>query len=229
MRTESRSTSFTSLGRLSDYSANRLSYSRSSEAVEHQPKPTPPSATVAQPSSLDPSSTSEGTHRGPAHARQPPPAPSSNPRRTIGDALQEVVQRFDEIFGPAEQSQPLPVPQHGDAEQVEYAHQEDAPESDDMQALGPAGEEQVAKLRELKLVDEGDDQTTSDAMEIDTSDSLAQDLKEAKDIALERLEAEKTVERPAPDIEGAVVHAERDSGAPDVQTRRRPSCGIRFG
>lgn len=89
-----------------------------------------------------------------------------------------------------------------------------------MQALGPAGEEQVAKLRELKLVDEGNNRTDADAMDIDAFDSLDRnrDLKEAKDIAMERLEAEKTAERPAPDIEGAVVHTERDSGVTNVQS-----------
>lgn len=135
-----------------------------------------------------------------------------------------VQQRFDEIFGPADQPQPLPIPQHENAEQVEYAHQEDAPDSDDMQALGPAGEEQVAKLRELKLVDEGNSKTDTDAMDIDEFDSLdrKQELKEAKDVAMERLEADKTAERPAPDIEGAVVHTEQDSGLTKGQSRHLP-------
>lgn len=93
-----------------------------------------------------------------------------------------------------------------------------------MQALGPAGEEQVAKLRELKLVDEGNNKTDTDAMDIDEFDSLdrKQDLKEAKDVAMERLGAEKTAERPAPDIESAIVHTERDSGVTNVQSHRLP-------
>jgi len=93
-----------------------------------------------------------------------------------------------------------------------------------MQALGPAGEEQVAKLRELKLIDEGNDKTDSDAMDIDDFDSSdrKQDLKEAKDIAMERLEAEKTAKRLAPDIEGAVVHTEQESDVTKAQSRRLP-------
>ena len=196
-------------------------YPRSGDTVEHQPRPISPLASNTQPQPSDPSSIAEGTQRGPAYAHQPPPAPSPNPLRTLGDALKEVQQRFDEIFGPADQPQPLPVPQHGDAEQVEYAHQEDAPESDDMQALGPAGEEQVAKLRELKLIDEGDDRTNVQAMDIDEFDSSdrKQDPKEAKDLAMERLEAEKTVERPAPDVEGAVVHTERETDNTKAQSQ----------
>jgi midasin len=180
--------------------------------------------TQPQPQHFDRSSTAEGTQRGPAYAHQPPPGPSPNPLRTLGDALKEVQQRFDEIFGPADQPQPLSVPQHGDAEQVEYAHQEDAPESDDMEALGPAGEEQVARLRELKLIDDGHDKTDTDAMDIDEFDSSnrKQDLKEAKDVAMERLEAEKTAERPAPDIEGAIVHTERENDVTKAQSHRLP-------
>lgn len=93
-----------------------------------------------------------------------------------------------------------------------------------MQALGPADEEQVAKMRELKLVDEGNNKTDTDAMDIDEFDSLdkKQDLKEAKDVAMESLEAEKTAERPALDIEGAIIHTERDSGVANVQPHRLP-------
>lgn len=93
-----------------------------------------------------------------------------------------------------------------------------------MQALGPAGEEQVAKLRELKLVDEGNDKVDPLAMDIDEVDASNRkpDLKEAKDVAMERLEAEKTAERPAPNIEGAVVHTERESDVTMAQSHRLP-------
>ncbi|KAF8443019.1 hypothetical protein L210DRAFT_3759383 [Boletus edulis BED1] len=182
---------------------------RSGDAPENQLRPIPPSVadTQPQPQPSDPNSAAEGTQRGPAHADQPPPTTSPNPLRTLGDALKEVQQRFDEIFGP-----------------VEYAHQEDAPESDDMQALGPAGEEQVAKLRELKLIDEGNDKTDAHTMDVDEFDSSdrKQDLKEARDLAMERLEADKTAERPAPDIEGALIHTERESEVTKAESHRLP-------
>lgn len=84
-----------------------------------------------------------------------------------------------------------------------------------MQALGPAAEEQVAKLRELKLVDEENNKMNTDAMDIDEFDppDRKEELREAKDVAMERLEAEKTAERPVPDVESAVVHSQRDNGA----------------
>ncbi|KAF9220907.1 hypothetical protein BS17DRAFT_290054 [Gyrodon lividus] len=193
------------------------------DAAEQQPQSETTSASQAQPP--NPGSTSEGTQRGPAYAHQPPPAQSSNPLRNLGDALKEVQQRFDEIFGPADQFQPLPAPNHGDAEQVEYAHDNNAPESEVIQALGPAGEEQVAKLRDLKLVDEGQDKDADvGTMDIDVLDlsDVNQAMKEAKDVAMERLEAEKTAERSAPDVEGAIVHTQQDRGLMKAQSPGLP-------
>ena len=94
-----------------------------------------------------------------------------------------------------------------------------------MQALGPAGEEQAAKLRELKLVDEEHSKTdASEAMDVDEFDALdrKQELKEAKDVAMERLEAEKTAERPVPGIEEAIVHTEQDSDVTGGQSHHLP-------
>lgn len=197
-----------------------------SDASENQPQPRPSSTSNTQHQRLNPDPTGEGTQRGPAHAHQPPVAPSQS-LRSLGDALKAVQQRFDEIFGPADQPQPLPAPQHDDAEQVEYAHQEDAPESNDMQALGPAGEEQVAKLKDLMLVDEGNSPTGTDVMDMDEVDSLdrKKELKEAKDVAMERLEAEKTAEQPSPNTNAndAVIHTERDhSGVTKGQSHHLP-------
>ncbi|KAF9242636.1 midasin nuclear AAA ATPase [Melanogaster broomeanus] len=186
---------------------------RPHDAIDQQPRSETASTSQLQPQNSG--STPEGTQRGPVYAHQPPPAQSLNPLRDLGDALKDVQQRFDEIFGPVDQSQPLPVPNHDDAEKVEYAHDNDAPESEEMQALGPAGEEQVVKLRDLKLVDE-DEVKDGDAgaMDIDDLDlsGSKQDMREAKDVAMEGLEAEKTAERSRPDVEGAIVHTERDRG-----------------
>ncbi|KAF8843352.1 P-loop containing nucleoside triphosphate hydrolase protein [Paxillus ammoniavirescens] len=189
---------------------------RPHDAADQQPHSENASASQSQPQY--PGSTSEGTQRGPAYAQQPPPVQSPNPLRNLGDALKEVQQRFDEIFGPVDQSQPLPVPNRDDAEQVEYAHDNDVPEDEEMQALGPAGEEQVAKLRELKLVDDKD--ADAGAMDIDDLDlpDGKQDMKEAKDVAMEKLEAEKTAEHSAPDAEGAIVHTQRDGGTMRAQS-----------
>ncbi|KIK69742.1 hypothetical protein GYMLUDRAFT_52909 [Collybiopsis luxurians FD-317 M1] len=79
---------------------------------------------------------------------------SNNPLRSMADALQEVQRRFDEILNnsgldvPEEQ---LGALEHPTA--IEYLCPEDT--DYDMQALGPAQEDQAAKLQELNLIDEG--------------------------------------------------------------------------
>ncbi|KAJ4482340.1 midasin nuclear AAA ATPase [Lentinula aciculospora] len=78
---------------------------------------------------------------------------SINPLRSLADALQEVQRRFDEILDNG--GQDLPKDQVGPSEKLaalEYLRPEDT--DHDMQALGPAQEEQVAKLQELNLVDD---------------------------------------------------------------------------
>ncbi|KAH7885416.1 midasin [Phlebopus sp. FC_14] len=180
-------------------------------ANQAQTQPPPPSAPQAQATPQNPDAISEGTQDGAAY---PPPFQPPNPLRNLGDALKEVQQRFDEIFGPADQRQPVSQSNSDEhAEQVEYAQDEGA--EDEMQALGPAGEEQVAKLRELKLVDEGMNGEV-EAMDVDLPE---EEMKAAPDIAMEQFQVEKTAEKMAPDIEGAVTHAKRDSA---VATRQSP-------
>lgn len=81
---------------------------------------------------------------------------SANPLRSLADALKEVQRRFDEIFD--SEGQDVPKDQVGASEQpaaLEYLRPDDT--DHDMQALGPAQEEQVAKLQELNLVDDETD------------------------------------------------------------------------
>ncbi|KIJ64401.1 hypothetical protein HYDPIDRAFT_132220 [Hydnomerulius pinastri MD-312] len=192
---------------------------KSQDPSDAQAQPPTPSTSQLQPQ--NPGSTSEGTQQGPAYTQQPPSSQAPNPLRNLGDALKEVQQRFDEIFGPADQSQPLPAPNHV-SEQVEYAHDEDAQAGNDMQALGPAGEEEVVKLRELKLVDE-DKHANAGTMDIDDIDlPKEQEMKEAQDVAMEQFEADKSAERSAPDFEGTIAHTERDKGATRAQSPALP-------
>ena len=91
----------------------------------------------------------------------------------MGDALKEIQQRFDEILGG--ESRDVPREHTGDSSipsQVEYLHPE-GPDHD-MQALGPAGEEQVAKLDDLKIIDEGDQ--VGDAAPMDVDPPLALEI-----------------------------------------------------
>ena len=87
----------------------------------------------------------------------------SNPLRSLGDALREISQRIDEILeseGP--RSGPDQQVDISGPSQLEYLHPEEDKGADEMQALGPAQQEDVAKLNELKYVDE--DMEVNDTM-----------------------------------------------------------------
>ncbi|OSD02514.1 midasin [Trametes coccinea BRFM310] len=78
----------------------------------------------------------------------------NNPLRSIGDALREISQRFDEILegeGPQERTEEMDT---SGAPQLEYLRPEEDKGADEMQALGPAQQEDVAKLNELKFLDQ---------------------------------------------------------------------------
>jgi len=91
----------------------------------------------------------------------------SNPLRSLGDALKEIRQRFDEILN-ADQKD-APREQAGESDkpvQLEYLRPEDA--DYDMQALGPAGDEQAASLNQLTIInDEMDSDEVPMAMDLD--------------------------------------------------------------
>ena len=84
---------------------------------------------------------------------QPDRQLSSNPLRSLGDALKEIQHRSKEILD-GDQKDMIRENLNDTAESthVEYLPHEDT--DHDMQALGPAGDEQVAKLKELNLIDE---------------------------------------------------------------------------
>lgn len=95
----------------------------------------------------------------------------SNPLRSLGDALREISQRMDEILesdGP--QEQPDQQMDTTGASQLEYLRPETEQIADEMQALGPAQQEDVAKLNELKFLDE-DAQPTEGAPPMDEDPS----------------------------------------------------------
>ena len=89
-----------------------------------------------------------------------------NPLRSLGDVLKTIRHRFDEILNPQQLDSPVEnIEQCASQSQIQYLQPEDV--DHDMQALGPAGEEQAAKLDQLTLIDDG---TTSDdrrAMDVD--------------------------------------------------------------
>ncbi|KAH9480593.1 Midasin [Psilocybe cubensis] len=97
-------------------------------------------------------SASSGVQQGQKES-QNKSRPIPNPLRSLGDALKEIQQRFDEILNSESMDAPRDKMGESNAKsQVEYLLPEDI--DDEMQALGPAGEEQVAKLDQLTIVDD---------------------------------------------------------------------------
>jgi midasin len=128
---------------------------------------------------------------------------SDNPLRSLGDTSKKIRQRFDEILDGQDQNDASR--EHGgdmsEVSQVEYLRPDDTDR--DMQALGPAGEEQVAKLNELRLVDD-------DAQMLDSNlpmDIDATPIAEGHDKPLQTssFEAGLTNQGLMDDVDGAVT------------------------
>lgn len=96
---------------------------------------------------------------------------ANNPMRSLGDAMAEIRQRFDEILNPSSEKDETPdLPNElrpAEASQIEYAHPDEVDQ--EMQALGPAENEfDAAKLNDLKLVDDNAD--PSRLMDVESPD-----------------------------------------------------------
>ncbi|EAL18568.1 hypothetical protein CNBJ2090 [Cryptococcus deneoformans B-3501A] len=100
------------------------------------------------------------------------PLPSDNQSqpqlsRSLGDILQEIRRRHDEILSQQEREEQPSDNQRAPEEtsgQVEYVKEDEAKE-DDQQALGKAGDEERQKLEDLKIVDEEETGEERQAME----------------------------------------------------------------
>ncbi|KAL4245562.1 Midasin [Abortiporus biennis] len=93
---------------------------------------------------------------------------ASNPLRSLGDALKEITRRFDDILSNESEQEQTAMQSSDSTEipQVEYAPPE---EKETMQALGPAGPEEVAKLNELQLSDAQAQPTIDESIVVDDS------------------------------------------------------------
>lgn len=136
----------------------------------------------------------------------------SNPLRSLGDALREISQRIDEILessGP--QSRPEQQMDVSGPSQLEYLRPEEDKGADEMQALGPAQHEDVAKLNELKYLDE----------DMEAKDTV-HPVEEPPDIAPEQLSpppasalhAEPTSQTLGEDVKSALTQTEIRSQQP---------------
>jgi len=89
-----------------------------------------------------------------------------NPLRSLGDALKEIKQCFDEILNSEISDQPKPdIDSSGLPIQLQYLQPDD--ENQALQALGPAGEEEAANLDELKFAGDDTEVDPSFAMDVD--------------------------------------------------------------
>lgn len=183
--------------------------SAENEEVFEKPQAEP---TNAQPSDEGGSGMQKGTSNA---APQNPQPLSNNPLRSLGDALREISQRFSEIVesetdGNADRQDAEPRADKHEPSQLEYIREDDTA---DMQALGPAGEEREAKLRELNLVDDEEPPTDrvapleEDAMDIDSAPA---------DMQKSSLEAQETSESLGADMESALTPAEVRGSRPSA-------------
>jgi midasin len=151
---------------------------------------------------------------GPADSAGAPMPASSNDRtdRSLGDILQEIQRRRDEILAQQERDNETTdtnAPEQAPG-QVEYLHQGDQDEG--LQALGAAGEEERQRLEDLNIVDE-------EAQEADETANM-DDSEEAEPTKVQGREPDASVkteadaERQA--IEKALTQSEVRGDGPDA-------------
>ncbi|KAG2364226.1 hypothetical protein BDR07DRAFT_1608254 [Suillus spraguei] len=200
-------------GEMKDDATAEQSTNETSEELKPRDDAEPSKSWSSTDTATKPGTSAEGTQHGGAYARQHTEL-ATNPIRNLGDALKEVQQRFEDILGGGESSPPIADQA---AEQVEFA---DA--NEEMQALGTAGEEQVAKLNELRLADE---QTEAVALPMDIDAPRTDELAPPPPPPLASLHTEPLTEGAHPDIEGAITQLETRPGAdPEhISSRHDPS------
>ncbi|KAJ7600863.1 midasin nuclear AAA ATPase [Mycena floridula] len=136
---------------------------------------------------------------------QPSPADSAlsnNPLRSLGDALKEIRHRFDEILESDPNSGPQePTGEVSEPKQVEFLRPDDV--DHDMQALGAAGDEQVAKLNQLTILDA--DNELDAVMDVDSEPPLSREQHEVPTKKVDVLPDPTPSER-RDNTEDAVMH-----------------------
>ncbi|KAF8139191.1 hypothetical protein K438DRAFT_1996249 [Mycena galopus ATCC 62051] len=170
---------------------------------EGAPQPSEPSAEPpTQTSEAEVAGTSaDGPQEGQAQSQSDAQL-SNNSLRSLGDALKEIRQRFDQVLDADQSDAPRerPVPTEEAASRAEYLRPEDA--DHDMQALGPAEEEQVAKLDELTLLDAEQEGDKLPPMDVDAPVEAERHQKSE----IETLHEQSSSLEARPDVEGAIVH-----------------------
>ncbi|KAI3616178.1 midasin nuclear aaa atpase [Moniliophthora roreri] len=151
--------------------------------------------------------------QGPGHAQsgvqQGPQGTQSssqlehNPLRSLGDALKEVQQRFNDILNGEEREDPQEQLGNSDAPQIEYLRPED--DDHDMQALGPSGKEQASRLKDLRFLEDQKEEQPAISTDVDM-DMGEIDANPEESRSHERSEVEKTSTAHQEDVEGAILY-----------------------
>ena len=192
-------------------------YSEGDAGAPPEPVDAPASSAVHEMSSSgDATGTQRTGAQSAAQARSQSEMP--NPLRSLGDALKEVAQRVSEILdnmdGP---DLPAPTPtEDKTAAQLEYAKEDDA--QTDMQALGPAHQDEVAKLRDLNIVDDGQEQTgiqDGDDMQVDEPEAV-------ENSHLSSLKAEQQTSEHLTGIDSVLTPADIHSHQPSTSAAAYP-------
>lgn len=146
---------------------------------------------------------------------QEPRPLSSNPLRSLSDALREITQRFNEILendGTAERQGPRTNTEEQAPAQVEYMREDQT--QDEMRALGPARDENEAKLRDLNLVDD-EEPVNEHAAPLEEDEPMDADATEI-DAQRSSMNAAETADAPQGGLESALTPA--DIHAPRAAT-----------
>ncbi|PCH39866.1 midasin [Wolfiporia cocos MD-104 SS10] len=133
-------------------------------------------------------------------AQSKPSQPSANPFRSLGDTLREISQHLNDILeseGPvdtaAQREKDVPS-------QLEYLHPEDS--HDEMQALGPAVDEEAAKLSDIRFLD-GEDQSADPAPPVEDGE-----MSEQQPPSMSSLQAEPTSRGLGDNIDSALTRSD---------------------
>ncbi|KAI0754666.1 midasin [Daedaleopsis nitida] len=133
---------------------------RESAGINGTPEEQADEHTVNPPSANDAEDGKDGsgsarTRQGAAPSQGKLQPPQQNPLRSLGDALREISQRIDDIMEASDA--PLNIDERMDTalpSQLEYIHPCYDTDKDEMQALGPAQQEDVVKLNDLQFLDD---------------------------------------------------------------------------
>ncbi|KAH9891844.1 midasin [Cubamyces lactineus] len=146
----------------------------------------------------------------------------NNPLRSLGDALKEISQRIDEILeSDAPQERTEQNMDTSGAPQLEYLRPEEDKGADEMQALGPAQQDDVAKLNDLKFLDE--DQKPVEDMPPMEEDAPQTTQEPSARPPQSTLHAESTTQPMRKDVKSALTQTEVRSQQPGQVTTNLPS------